>query len=229
MVGVILPAAGTGNRFGEKKQFITLGTRPLYLHALQPFLSIEDVKEIVIAVPEEDRFRVEKEILPYKLSAEIKVVSGGERRQDSVQSALRALSDRCTVICIHDVARPFITADIIEKCVQGCDANDGAITAIPANDTLKQVDKSTHHIESTLDRERIWHAQTPQAFKRTILQHALQNANEKNLTGTDEAALAEVLGYTIAVVPGSPLNQKITTQEDWEIAEAILHQQRERE
>ncbi len=223
-IGVILPAAGSGSRFGELKQFKTLGSKPLLFHTLLPFLTMETVSEIVLVVNENRVEDYAAKLIDDNRFIKCTVVSGGERRQDSVQNGLNALSPKCDVICIHDVARPFVTQSLIQSCIDACNENDGAVAAIRATDTLKEVQPGQTGIQQTVDRERIWRAQTPQVFKRSVLHHALSHAIENQLTGTDESALAESLGYSIHVVEGSTMNRKITTREDWVLAEAIFHQ-----
>ncbi|NQV38881.1 MAG: 2-C-methyl-D-erythritol 4-phosphate cytidylyltransferase [Candidatus Marinimicrobia bacterium] len=225
-VGVILPAAGSGSRFGEKKQFKMLGAQPLLFHTLAAFLESNRVSEIVIVVPSAEVAQTKQALAKLPSKKQTHVVEGGQRRQDSVTNGLRVLSANCDIVCIHDVARPFVTTDIIHNCINSCIENDGAIAALPAHDTLKEVEPGTDIILTTVDRNRIWQAQTPQVFKRTVLKSALEYAIKNDITGTDEAALAESLGYNIAVVHGSSLNQKITTKDDWVIAEALLAQKK---
>ncbi|NIA18543.1 MAG: 2-C-methyl-D-erythritol 4-phosphate cytidylyltransferase [Simkaniaceae bacterium] len=226
-VGVILPAAGSGSRFGEKKQFKKLGTQPLLFHTLTPFLRSDLLDEIVIVVPSKDVNQTAADMARLSSQKHIQIVVGGKRRQDSVANGLKALPPDCNIICIHDVARPFISMDIIHHCIHSCAQHDGAITALPARDTLKEVEPGTDIILTTIDRNRVWQAQTPQVFHRSVLEHALEYAINNNISGTDEAALAESLGYKIAVVQGSSLNQKITTLEDWAVAEALLAQKKD--
>lgn len=227
LVGAVLPAAGSGVRFGEPKQFKTLGDRPLLWHALQPFLDSPLIAEVVIPVPPQERSRVEDQLTTLPAAKIIRVVAGGQRRQDSVQAALEVLSPSCELVCIHDAVRPFLTVPMIAATVEGCRRNDAAIVALPARDTIKLVDPARRRVEKTLPRATVWQAQTPQTFRKKPLLEALARDAQERIDGTDEAALVERLGYQVAVVPGSPLNLKITTPEDWLLAEAILRSRRD--
>jgi 2-C-methyl-D-erythritol 2,4-cyclodiphosphate synthase/2-C-methyl-D-erythritol 4-phosphate cytidylyltransferase len=146
----------------------------------------------------------------------VRVVAGGERRQDSVANAFAAVGPLADLIVIHDAARPLVNADLIERTVAAAAETGAAIAAIPAHDTVKlaaDAEDDTRMVERTLDRTRVWLAQTPQAFTRRILEDALAQA-KNGATGTDEAALAERAGHSVRLVEGSPRNLKITTPED---------------
>jgi len=227
-VGVILPAAGAGLRFGEPKQFKTLGKRPLLFHSLIPFLHSPLISEIVVVVPHDTVRQVQREIHSFTRSKPVTVVAGGARRQDSVFAGVKALSADIELVVIHDAVRPFITEQMIAVTIDACDRWDGAIVALPARDTIKQVEPETGWIQNTLDRQTIWQAQTPQTFRRHPLTRALETAEQEEITGTDEACLLDRLGYSVKVVAGSPTNIKITTPEDWIFAEE-LYRRREQE
>lgn len=220
-LGVIIPAGGSGVRFGEHKQFKQFGKRPLLYYTLSVFLEYDNLDEIVVAVPEDDVPQVKREIASITQHQSVYVVPGGERRQDSVRAGLEKLSPACDLVCIHDAVRPFLTIEMVSGAVEACRNSDGAVIAIPARDTIKQVDPETGKIEKTVPREKLWLAQTPQVFRREPLEKALQNAGQNQITGTDEAALLEIMGYEVCVVPGHPTNLKITTRDDWIIAEKL--------
>jgi 2-C-methyl-D-erythritol 4-phosphate cytidylyltransferase len=224
-VGVVLPAAGEGRRFGEAKQFRLLGKRPLLFHALRPFLEEAYVYEIVVVVPQERVKQTERELRSLTRAKAIHVVPGGPRRQDSVYQGVKVLSAKCNLVCIHDAARPFLTPAMIQQTVVACENFDGAVVAVPSRDTVKQVDRLTHQIKTTLPRETIWLAQTPQTFHRKPLEKALQQAGQSGLMVTDEAMLLEELGYSLTIVEGSSMNVKITTPEDWGLAQYYYQQQ----
>ena len=218
----IIPAAGTGVRFGEAKQFKLLEQKPLIFHTLSSFLQSKEIKEIVLVVSQ-DRLRVTKKAMSSSLRKKnIKVVLGGRHRQDSVYEGLKAVSQSCNIVCIHDGARPFVSTELIESTIRACKKFDGAVAAVKATDTVKLV---THGgtVQKTLDRDKIWFAQTPQTFKKQELSQALLSAQKKNISGTDEAMIMEIMGYSIAIVEGSNQNIKITTREDWIHAKAILN------
>ncbi len=213
--GAVIAAAGMGNRFGEKKQFKLLGRRPLLFHTLTPFLECDDISEIVVVVPQEDLEKIKREIASFTSAKLVKVVSGGQRRQDSVLNGCNALSEKVSIIAVHDAARPFVTSELIKSTIDGCNGVDGCIAAIPSQDTVKQV--KGDQIQKTLDRNSIWLAQTPQTFHRDILVSALQ----QDIDSTDEASMVEAAGGTVVVTEGSPSNFKITTSDDWELAEKM--------
>ena len=218
----IIPAAGTGVRFGEAKQFKLLEQKPLIFHTLSSFLQSKEIKEIVLVVSQ-DRLSVTKKAMSSSLRKKnIKVVLGGRHRQDSVYEGLKAVSLSCIIVCIHDGARPFVSTELIESTIRACVNFDGVVAAVKATDTVKLV---THGgtVQKTLDRDKIWFAQTPQTFKKQELSQALLSAQKKNISGTDEAMIMEIMGYSIAIVEGSNQNIKITTREDWIHAKAILN------
>ena len=221
-VGAILPAAGAGNRFGGVKQFQKIDGNTLLEHALQPFLEIPEIHEIVVVVPQQRLKEALKYVSPFSSKKRLSVIMGGERRQDSVRMGLNTLSKDCSIVCIHDAARPFASVRMITETITACNDHDGAIVAIPASDTLKKVSAGENVIEKTIPRETIWHAQTPQTFKREALEDALAYAEKRGIIGTDEASLLEQLNYKIVLIKGSTRNIKITTREDWTIAEALL-------
>ena len=216
-VGAVVPAAGQGARFGEKKQFKLLGRRPLLFHTLTSFLKCDDIAEIVVVIPEEDLEMISRELASFTSAKPVKTVAGGPQRQVSVLNGCLALSDNVEIIAVHDAVRPFVTPELISATIAGCDDADGCIAAIPSKDTVKQV--SENNIQSTIDRNSIWLAQTPQAFHKDILINALQ----QDMVGTDEASMVEATGGTVVVTEGFASNFKITTSEDWQLAENIIN------
>lgn len=218
-ISAIIPAAGSGSRFGGEKQLKLLGRRPLLFHAIEPFLALDEISEIVVSVPVDHLKQLERELHSFTSSKPIKVVCGGERRQDSVFEGLKAASESSELIVIHDAVRPFVSKEVIQEAIIACKFHDAVVAALPAKDTIKQV--MGNQIIATLPRNEIWLAQTPQVFMRSVLKEALDLAQKQGIEGTDEAVLAERLGYQVGIINGSPLNIKITTAEDWIFAEAI--------
>jgi len=219
-VGTIIVAAGSGLRFGEMKQFKKLGTKPLYVYSLKIFIDCNLIDEIVLVVPKDLKNTISNEV--YKLDSRINVVEGGKLRQDSVLAGIDGLSTNCDIICVHDAARPFVSIDIIQKAINACENNDGAVVAIPSNDTVKEIDADNNRIKRTIPRETIWLAQTPQTFHRNNLKKALLYARDNEIQVSDEATLLESLEHTIVVVEGSSDNFKITTSNDWKLAELMV-------
>jgi 2-C-methyl-D-erythritol 4-phosphate cytidylyltransferase len=166
-------------------------------------------------------------IVPYEFKKVLRLVPGGKERQDSVYNALKVLmkEEDLEIILVHDGVRPFITPDHIRQVIQAARKHGGAILGWPAQDTLKRVSPKGEVIQ-TLERRDVWQIQTPQAFQAPLLWRAFVEAYARNFYGTDEASLMEELLQTVVVVQGSPLNLKITTPEDLEMAEAILEVRR---
>lgn len=218
-VSAIIPAAGSGERFGEAKQFKLLAGRPLLFHTLKPFLKSAEIDEIIIVVPRDDVESTHRDMVSMSAGKTVKVVAGGNRRQDSVKNGVMATSKESTLVCIHDAARPFVTQNLIQQSISACGNVDGAVVALPSCDTVKYSENEI--VEKTLNREKIWLAQTPQTFNKEKLLQALDNAEKKQLTGTDESALMEVMGFDIKLVTGDSNNFKITNQDDWDRAEAV--------
>ena len=219
LAGAVILAAGKGSRFGEKKQFKLLKGAPLLNHVLTAFLKSDLIYEIVVVVPGGRVKEIEKQVNSIPKTKNISVVSGGERRQDSVSNGVKALTNECKLVCVHDAVRPFVTKDMINDTIKRCDEYDGAIIATKVKDTIKRV--KNNRIKETIKRGEIWQAQTPQSFQREKLKEALESADRDGVTGSDEAFLLERIGYCVSVVEGTSDNIKITTQEDWFVAEAI--------
>ena len=219
-VSVIIPCAGSGNRFGELKQFKILNGKPLLFLTLKPFLDLKEVVEIIIAVPKNKIDFVKsynkKETYSKK---KIKVIGGGADRHKSILNCINVLNDKTKLICIHDAARPFITKKLIQKCLEKCKKYDGAILATKSSDTVKYSNDKL--IEKTIDREKIWLAQTPQVFHKDKLIKAIARSSETNEKVTDESILMEKMGYSIRLVDGNINNLKITFNSDWKFAEFL--------
>ena len=222
-VSAIIPAAGSGERFGEEKQFKLFSGRPLIFHTLKLFLQSDYIDEIIVAVPSANVDSTHRDVLSMSAGKPVKVVAGGTRRQDSVKNGIDVSDSHSTLVCIHDAARPFVTEDLIQRSISACEFADGAVVGIPSKDTVKFSENGL--IKETLDREKIWLAQTPQCFHKNKLLQALYNAEKENLIGTDESALMEAMGFSIKLVDGESNNFKITTKDDWIRAELVASRQ----
>jgi 2-C-methyl-D-erythritol 4-phosphate cytidylyltransferase len=170
-----------------------------------------------VVIPEEDLEMISRELASFTSAKPVKTVAGGPQRQVSVLNGCLALSDNVEIIAVHDAVRPFVTPELISATIAGCDDADGCIAAIPSKDTVKQV--SENNIQSTIDRNSIWLAQTPQTFHKDILINALQ----QDMIATDEASMVEATGGKVLVTEGFAGNFKITTSEDWQLAENIIN------
>ena len=222
-VSAIIPAAGSGERFGEEKQFKLLSVRPLFFHTLKLFLQSDYIDEIIEAVPSANVDSTHRDVLSMSAGKPMKVVAGGTRRQDSVKNGIDVSDSHSTLVCIHDAARPFVTEDLIQRSISACEFADGAVVGIPSKDTVKFSENGL--VKETLDREKIWLAQTPQCFHKNKLLQALYYAETENLTGTDESALMEAMGFSIKLVEGDSNNFKITIKDDWIRAEIVAVRQ----
>ncbi|MBK3332424.1 2-C-methyl-D-erythritol 4-phosphate cytidylyltransferase [Persephonella atlantica] len=214
-VVAVLLAAGSGKRFGEKKQFVKLKGEPLFQYSLNTVNKIDIITDIALVLPEEDIERVK--VFSFK---NVIKVAGGKERQDSVYNALKQI-EGADIVVIHDTARPFATERMFIEGVENVKKGwDGSITAIKARDTVKVVEKGV--VKGTLDRESLYIVQTPQVFVYEKLLSAHQKARRENIYGTDDSFLMERAGYRITVNRGSVLNFKITTKEDIFLANCIV-------
>jgi len=223
-VVAIVPAGGAGKRMGSTtpKQFRMLGEWPMMLYSLRVLDQSPSVAEVILVVPKEERARALAEVIErYGVKKVLKVVAGGATRQESVSNGLQETEADVEIVVVHDAVRPFVTEDLIERSIEMARKVGGAVVAIPMKDTPKQVGQDGS-IQRTLDRTGLWHAQTPQTFRRAILLEAYRVALADHIHATDDAALVERLGQPVGIVPGSWENIKITTPEDMMIAEAIL-------
>jgi 2-C-methyl-D-erythritol 4-phosphate cytidylyltransferase len=226
-VTVILPAAGLGTRMGReksgtsRKQFMLLEGAPILIHTIRKFLRCPSVTEIVVALRAEDMDWARGLIHQEHPQKPVHVVEGGETRQKSVENALASLSPAPDLVAVHDAVRPFIDTELVERVVAEAAAFGAAIVGIVPVDTVKRVQRNK--IRSTLPREHLVLAQTPQVFEFTLLQRAFEQASRDNFTGTDEASLVERLEQVeVSVVQGSDRNIKITRPSDMELARLFL-------
>lgn len=223
-VAAVVPAGGSGTRMGNgiPKQFLQLGGVPLLIHALRVFESSRTIAEIVVVVPPDAVTSCRDDLLPpFAFSKVSAVTAGGARRQDSVWNGLQAVDERTKIVVVHDAVRPFVTDAMVEEVVDGARTHGAAIVAIPLHDTVKRVTPDGM-IETTLDRQRLWSAQTPQAFDVELLREAHRSSQESGVEATDDAFLVERIERRVSIVNGSPDNIKITRPEDLVMGEAIL-------
>jgi 2-C-methyl-D-erythritol 4-phosphate cytidylyltransferase len=219
-VSVIIPAAGKGERFGKKKQFLHYKNKSVLTYAISPFVLCDEINEIIIAVSKDDMKQVNGYTKFANFKKKIIIVEGGLYRQDSVRNAIKSSNKKNQIICIHDCVRPFISKSLIQKAIKKCISSDAVVVAVPSTDTLKET--KDFKITKTIDRDKIWKAQTPQLFKRSIIEDVLFDLKYEKVFYTDESSLVEQAGYDVSIVEGSPLNIKITTKDDWLLAKAIF-------
>ncbi|MHB1938097.1 MAG: 2-C-methyl-D-erythritol 4-phosphate cytidylyltransferase [Acidobacteriaceae bacterium] len=233
-VFVILPAAGLGTRMATggaarqaPKQFLELHGQPILVLTVRAFLQVSAVHRIFVAVRKNEMERVETQLREHRLLDKVSVVEGGDTRQESVWNAMKALpAAEEDIVLVHDAVRPLIDSATIERTIESVERHHAAIVAVPAVDTIKQVERTADGaiITSTIPRERIVLAQTPQGFQFRLLRHAMEAAELDGFVGTDEASLVERLGIEVAVVLGAPRNFKITQPGDLALAEFYLSQ-----
>jgi 2-C-methyl-D-erythritol 4-phosphate cytidylyltransferase len=218
----ILPAAGKSTRFRDKhykKPYAPLANRAVWLHSAERFLNRNDVKQVILIVSPEDREEFNSKFAANVMILGIEVVNGGAERADSIQNALARLREDIDFVAVHDAARPLIADEWITRVFDAAQRSDAAILAVPVASTLKRVGND-NTITETVAREGLWEAQTPQVFRRKLLIDAY--ARRGGFKATDDSQLVERLGHKVTVVMGSPINLKVTTQEDMRLAEQAL-------
>lgn len=225
-VGVVVVAAGKSERLGGEvpKQFRSVAGVPLLLRAIRPFLSHPDVLEVIVVLPAA-HVLAPPPWLAELLGERLRAVAGGEVRMDSVEAGLGALAPACTVVLVHDGARPFPEPAVIDRVIAVARHGTGAVAAVPVTDTLKQAEPPAlgafGHVIRTVSRDHLWRAQTPQGFPRPMLTQAFAAARAAGYSATDESALVEHGGGPVVLVHDVSTNLKITTLEDLRVAEAL--------
>jgi 2-C-methyl-D-erythritol 4-phosphate cytidylyltransferase len=238
---VIIPAAGLGTRMtaasgarvvpAASKQFTELDGAPILVHTLRRFASSARVREIYLALRPPESTAFQDRLAQERLGKPVRVVEGGEHRQQSVANALAAVKASADdIILVHDAVRPFVDEEIIANVIDATARHGAAIAGVPAVDTIKQVERTSEGavIRATIPRAQIVMAQTPQGFRYDVLKKAFSEAAADGFAGTDEASLVERSGHDVMVVMGSPRNIKITTPADLELAEFFMEQEKTR-
>ena len=232
----VLPAGGLGKRMGGNipKQLMLLEGKPVYQYCLETFLSMDEIAEVVMAVPADWKDHFEKEIfnqtalrqaqgplssseLGELIRAKMKIVVGGAERWQSVENGVKALTSNAEFVLVHDVARPFIGKEIIRDVCETLVTKGSCLVAKPAVDTIKIAKDGC--VQQTIDRNTVWMAQTPHASSIALLKKLYGRiaAEPLNFTPTDEASILEYFGESVYIVKGNSLNDKLTTPEDFEI------------
>ena len=232
-VTAILPAAGLGTRMGAEtpKQFLSLDGVPVLLFTLRRLAACPAISDFIIATRAEEVDSLTATVAKEKLARPVRVVRGGDSRQDSVANALTHIDSATDLILVHDAVRPLVTVSQIERVIAEASACGAAILGIPAMDTVKEVKRASLPndvalITATIPRERVVLAQTPQGFHASLLIQAFDQARQDGVTASDESGLVERTGHDVHVVVGSERNLKITRPGDMELAEFYLRQER---
>src|ERR1700688_1351456 len=232
-IAAILPAAGLGTRMGAEtpKQFLELDGVPIVILSLRSIASCELVTDIIAATRGDGVATLEERIRQETFKQKVRVVRGGDSRQDSVAQALQLVSDDTEIVLVHGAVRPFVTREQITRVIEEARKCRAAILGIPAMDTVKEVKRASLPedvalITATIPRERIVLAQTPQAFSAKLLKEAFARAEADGVNASDEAGLVERIGHDVHVVLGSERNIKITRPADMELARFYLERER---
>jgi len=222
-VAAIVPAAGAGTRLKSKTQkpYINLDGKPILARTLTALSRNKNITEILVSVSKDKLDKAQREIIEKYNIKKTTLVIGGKKRSDSVYNALKAVSKDVDYILIHDGIRPFITDKFIEDLLKQSSRFNAVVAAVPVKPTLKFVNKNGF-IKSTPSRECLWEAQTPQVFRRGLIEKAYKVARKKKITATDDSSLVERIGVKPKIIMGSYSNIKITTKEDLELAKILL-------
>lgn len=217
-VALIVPAAGNGTRMGgERKQFRLLGDAPLLVQTLRAFDGHPALALLVVAVPPGEEAHVEEALHAYGLETPLVVVAGGATRQASVQQGLAVLPGEIDYVLVHDAVRPFVSRSLVDRCLEAARQHGAAVPAVPVADTVRRADAGV--FGETVARDGLYLVQTPQAFRRCWLDDA-QAASDPAIA-TDDATLVQAAGYAVHLLDGERRNFKVTTPEDWTLAQAL--------
>lgn len=232
-IAAILPAAGLGTRMGAEtpKQFLELDGTPIVIHSVRRIASCPLVTDIIVATRNDVVDSLEQRLRGESFMQTVRVVRGGDSRQESVGLALKEVPNETEIVLVHDAVRPFVTREQIARVIEEARRCHAAILGIPAMDTVKEVKRASLPedvalITATVPRERVVLAQTPQAFSTKLIKEAFARAQADGVNASDEAGLVERLGHDVHVVLGSERNIKITKPADMNLARFYLEQER---
>lgn len=217
----VVVAAGSGTRFGNRPKVLAcIGGRPLLALVLDAIEGSQAIRESILVTGSHSHDAIHRLVEEGGWSKPVTLVPGGAARQDSVAAGVRAVPPELPIVLVHDGARPLVPPVDFDRCADAATVHGGAIVAVPVSDTLKRVREKA--IVTTVARDDLWAAQTPQGFRRDRLLEGIAVATREDREFTDEASIFEFLGWPVAIVPGSRLNLKITHPEDLELADAIM-------
>jgi 2-C-methyl-D-erythritol 4-phosphate cytidylyltransferase len=226
MLTAIIVAAGSSRRIGFDKLFETIAGRPVIAHTIDAFELADSVAEIIV-VTRKDRCNEIRKISRDQSFKKVQaIITGGEYRQDSVRAGLENLSRDARYVAVHDAARPLVTPEQIERVFEQCQMHDAAALAEPVRDTLKYAGVDLV-VTDSVDRHQLYAMQTPQIFKRGLIEEAYRAIAEEVLA-TDEVSVVERLGRKVFLVPNDDLNFKITYPRDLPLAEFVLNRRTQR-
>lgn len=222
MVSVLIPCAGKGSRLRAElpKQYLPLKGIPLFIRTLKIFDAHPYCSNIILAISQEYKNYIEENLLKYSIKKVYALTEGGETRQESVYRALLASPKETDIFLIHDVVRPFVSADLITKVIEETKIYSAVIPAIPVRDALIKV--QDEFLKRAVNREGLYLVQTPQGVKATLLRETMKRAFHEGLTFPDEGSLLHYYGYRVKIISGTFLNFKITYPEDFLLAEKLI-------
>ena len=230
-IWAVVPAAGMGKRMGMtvKKQFIQLKGKEILVRTLEALAEVSAIEGILVMVSREDMDVCQELLNEYHIEKVKGILLGGSTRQESVFKGLSALPKDCTMVVIHDGARPFVTQEMLERARLELNSNPAAVAAVPSKDTVKLVD-ADGYVTATPDRNFVWNVQTPQCFSYPIIKEAYDKLSasedelqERGVRITDDAMVVETFsGCRVKLFEGDYRNIKITTPDDMEVAEKYL-------
>jgi 2-C-methyl-D-erythritol 4-phosphate cytidylyltransferase len=221
MLTAIIVAAGSSERMGFDKVFAPIAGKPVIAYTINAFERTPCVDEVIL-VGRSDSLAEFRKLLPVKTKVS-NIVPGGAERHDSVRAGLESVNSKSGFVAVHDAARPMITPEKIERVFKSCREHGAATLAEPITDTLKRADVDLT-VRASVDRQQLYAMQTPQIFKRDLLERAYCKAAEKKITVTDEVSAVELLGERIVLIPNQDFNFKITYPRDFLLAEFVLKQ-----
>ncbi len=224
----IVAAAGQGTRAGggQPKQFREISGTPVIIHTLRRFEQCSTIGEVLVVVPSGEAAALLALVTKYGLRKTARVVAGGATRTQSIWRGLQAVrAATANIVALHDGVRPFVAPEEIDRTVKRAEETGAAILAARAIDTIKEAD-AEGRVARTLDRQRVWHAQTPQCFRYDLLRRAYEQALAEKLEAIDDSALVERIGVAVSIVEGSTRNIKITSPQDFALAEVLMKSSR---
>lgn len=226
-VGVVIVAAGSGTRLGgdTPKQFLEIAGVPMLLRSIRPFVRHPSVAHVVVVLRAHDAAHPPGWLVPH-VGAMLSLAEGGAERSDSVAAGVAALPATCSVVLVHDAARPFVEAALIDRVIAAVRGGHAAVPGLAVTDTIKEVDPADpSRIARTVPRDGLRRAQTPQGFPRQVLEEAHARARRDGRSATDDAALVEQGGGSVRLVEGDARNVKVTTPMDLELAEYLARRE----
>ena len=223
MLTAIIVAAGRSRRMGFDKLFAIIAGRPVIAHAINAFEQANSVAEIIVVAGEDRHDEIRKMSRDERFKKVRSIITGGERRQDSVRAGLEKLSSDARYVAVHDAARPLVRPEEIERVFEQCRVHGAAVLAEPISDTLKRADVDLM-VAAAVDRHQLYAMQTPQIFDRALIEEAYRAVFANRVSVTDEVSAVERLGRKVFLVPTEDFNFKITYPRDLALAEFVLKQ-----